>query len=50
MRTAMAVSGFYENVCVVPAQRIARFVALLRRSGQAAAQPDAHTLAQAPAD
>ncbi len=47
MRTATAVSGLYENVCVVPAQRAARFFLLLRRAALAAAEHDALTVAQA---
>ncbi len=47
MRTATAVSGLFENVCVVPAQWVARFLLLLRRSALAAAEHDALTVAQA---
>ena len=49
MRAATAVSGLFENVCVAPAYRLARFAGLLRRSGMAAADHDALTLAQATA-
>ncbi len=49
MRTATAVSGLFESVCVAPAHRLARFIGLLRRSGVAAAEHDALTLAQAAA-
>ena len=47
MRTAAAVSGLVEHVCLVPAQGVARFVSLLRRAALAAAEHDALTLAQA---
>lgn len=47
MRAATAVSGLVENVCVVPAHRVGRFLLLLRRSALAAAEHDALTLAQA---
>ena len=47
MRAATAVSGLYENVCVIPAHRLARFGLLLRRAAVAALQHDALTLAQA---
>ena len=49
MRAGTAVSGLVENVCVVPAQRLARFASLLQRSALAAAEHDALTLAQAAA-
>ncbi len=49
MRTATAVSGLFENVCVVPAQRVAGFFLLLRRSAMAAAEHDTLTVAQAAA-
>ena len=49
MRTATAVSGLFESVCVAPAHRLARFARLLRRSALAAADHDALTLAQATA-
>ena len=49
MRAATAVSGLVENVCLAPAYRLARFVALLRRTALAAAEHDALTLAQATA-
>lgn len=47
MRAATGVSGLVENVCLVPAHRVARFLMLLRRSAIAAANHDALTLAQA---
>ncbi len=47
MRAATAVSGLVENVCLVPAHRLARFFLLLRRAALAAANHDALTLAQA---
>ena len=47
MRAATAVSGLIENVCLVPAHRLARFFLLLRTSALAAANHDALTLAQA---
>ncbi len=49
MRAATAVTGLFENVCLAPAHRLARFADLLRRSGMAAADHDALTLAQATA-
>lgn len=49
MRAATAVSGLVENVCLIPAQRFAHFLNLLRRSALAAAEHDALTLAQATA-
>ena len=49
MRAANAVTGLFENVCLAPAHRLARFADLLRRSGMAAADHDALTLAQATA-
>ncbi len=47
MRAATAVSGLVENICLVPAHRLARFFRLLRRSAVAAADHDALTVAQA---
>lgn len=47
MRAAIAVSGLVENVCLVPAHRLARFFTLLRRSAMAAVHHDVLTLGQA---
>ena len=49
MRTAAAVSGFWEQIIVTPAQRTWGLVDLLRRSALSALQHDALTVAQAAA-